>query len=489
MTVVCHVLPSPSQGAATMKVGGSGRPPLHPDIPVGMRPKRMLIRGRLRRIQSAFDSMMNIWPPEWCYDDENPEKPTEEQMRRLASSTSPQTFVFENVVTPPQIIQGVFAGRTSVTLMQLKNLGRDTGGNNAGLHVVEQTDGVRLLLKTIRNAPGPRQDLAKSTTREAYMQIVAAHAIANRVEAHGPPPGIVPAVHFAGLENDWNPTSFLVMDYIDPEIEQLHKNTEGMYTMNDREFFTVAQSLMRVVSSMLRAGVSHNDIDPRNIIILKNHQVAVVDFGESCLLFFDRTQERDFRERFSCHPFFRETRTPKYWVGFALHHAGYRDVRETFFALYKLLTRFTEGISDTYMEQTAHILETEITTEDSGSIYSGISGERGRAGGYCSGLAIPNPGHLDKLHKLARAKTEEARFLLTRVEERMRSVLEGAGSSASALHRVAEVGVRGVRALRERSAAGPSASHRVAGVGVRGVRTLRELSAAGLRPSLDPQPF
>ncbi len=438
MTVACHVLPSPSQGAAISEAEG---------VPVE---HLQLIHARVSELKAArrrdgavseltqeqFMRLMNKWPSEWCYRDENVQnEATEEQMLRLARTNSPQMFEFQNVVTPSQIIEGVLDRGTTETVLRLYRLGGAAiGKKNAGMYVVKHVAGsgeagVRLLLKAMYNEPRDGQDSAKSITREAYMQAVAAHA--TRVEdpgSPGPPPGVVPAVHFAGLENVWNPRSFLVMDYIDP-LEQLHKQPDGKYRMKDLEFLTVAQSLTGVVSRMLRAGVSHNHIELSNVIILKNHQVAVIDFGESCLLSFAITQERDYRERvrFSCHPFSLGTRSPKRWVNDAVHQAGHRDVRSAFSVLRELLTEFTEGISDAYKAHVAGILTKALEEEDSPwrSIYDHLMGKRLDEHQECTGLVIPKPEHLDPLHGMAHAKTEQALVMLTRVAERMRISLAG----------------------------------------------------------------
>ncbi len=315
------------------------------------------------------------------------------------------------MVAQPQIIAGVFDHGTSKTFTLRDTLVGVGGHNNAGMYVVNH-EGRTLLMKTTENFPNRDQDSAKSTTREAYMHAMAAESL------HDSSAGVVPRVHFAGLEDAWNPTSFLVMDWIDPP-RQLPKNQNPIsknYTMTDHEFLKVADSTKEVVSHMLGAGISHNDIGSHNVILLRDHHVALIDFGESCLLYFGGTDgpvvPDDFRTRFSCHLFGGRTEAAKHWVGHSLGSAGYSDVRATFGFLYDLLLN-TDGVA--HAKQFSDILLGNRYRPDDPDIYSHIPTALAEGGGWCPQLVTPNPDELHRLHVQARDVTDAAISLLERV--------------------------------------------------------------------------
>ncbi len=374
-----------------------------------------------------FSSTMNEHRPrEWCYNEDMPKTPVIAAnaviLRRFAASTFPQIFDLDSVVTPTEIMHGAFDRRTRETITRRYTLHGVTGGaNNVGVYVVEHR-GERRLMKTMRNYPSSIQDSAKSATREAFVQAVAAEAVGYD---HALSVGIVPVIRVAGLEDVWEPNSFLVMDFIDP-FDQLAKNNDKIarYTMTDLEFLKVALSLMGVISRTLQAGVSHNDIKERNVIILKDHRVALIDFGESCLLYFDRAEP--FRERFSCHLFnvSPERRSVKYWVDHALHSAGFSDVRAALTVLDEVLSH-TVGVRTA--EELSGILLRASHTENPESIYSDIPARKAEGGGACIDLRTPIPSFLVKVHVRERESTKQALLLLERVERDMRGVIEGAG--------------------------------------------------------------
>ncbi len=109
----------------------------------------------------------------------------------------------------------------------------------------------------------------------------------------------------------------------------------------------------------------------------------------------------------------------------------------------------------------------------------------------CADLVIPKHEHLEKVHTLARAKTDEAVLRLTHVEKSMEDILPQEASQQqeeksmkdnpppAASPRSAERGVEGV--LLHDATATPRIQP-----GLRGVRALRaqhEADAAGSRPS------
>ena len=454
ITVACHVLPSPSQGAArgfSRKNSWSGDKRSESIVTPVMRRAESVPTlheyisedaGKTSPTES-FDSIMKPRPAEWCYNARNAETPWSRLMHDFAApvtaaalaSPYPHTFRFDHVVSQTRITAGEFNHFEPETFTCRSSLldARAAGANNGGVYVVEHNGDV-LLMKTMENAPFGMQDNAKSTTREAYVQAVAAQANLIRHHGHDPSAGVVPRIRFAGLEDVWNPTSFLVMDYIDP-LTQLHASHDtGKYTMDDHQFLSVAHSLMDVVSRMLDAGVSHNDIAMRNIIILvderKNYRVALIDFGESCLLFFGRDDRvaDDFRERFSCHLFKQETHAPKCWVKQDLHSAGYRDVHATFRVLGELLSETDGGVS--HAPQFAEILRTAVSEIDHRdvSIYSGLPIAQS-GGGTCIYLMTPVARVLGRVHAHAREETGSARLLLEVVKRKMSSILEGSSPS------------------------------------------------------------
>ncbi len=87
-------------------------------------------------------------------------------------------------------------------------------------------------------------------------------------------PNVV-AVHDAGIEED---SCFIAMEYID------NGSTLEKYTRQDRQLpiHDVVQLIFtcaRVLDHAHRLGVVHRDLKPANIMLTKNHDVKIVDFG------------------------------------------------------------------------------------------------------------------------------------------------------------------------------------------------------------------
>ena len=452
MTVACAVLPSPSQGTTTPP--GALASAKKPSVRKKYSESKLsssIDQYETDPNQALFLSKTKEWPTAWCYTEapSTSTRPVEpdapDTMHMAAFGASTDAVQFPHVVTAAQIQSGTFiATRGARVALRRIPPPREQeqvqqGSNNEATYIVERRTGLfwrkrhTFLMKTMSNRPSTHQDPAKSTTREAYMQVMAQRASLGSA-------GVVPALHYAGLEDAWNPTSFLVMDYIDPARQQLHKNGVGKYPMNDHQFLSVAHSLMDVVSHMLDAGVSHNDIALRNIIILSDYRVALIDFGESCLLFFDRVAgDVDFRERFTCHIFTYRLNPPsavcKSWAKHTLHFAGYSDVRTTFFVLAELLSS-TEGVSSEAREHFKRVLNTHLieSNGDSNSIYSGVSlfnvGEGGRS---CADFRSPLPDDLNRVHEKARALTRDARLLLRDVYEELNGSRTDSSASTTAV--------------------------------------------------------
>ena len=76
-----------------------------------------------------------------------------------------------------------------------------------------------------------------------------------------------------------NDTAYIVMEYLDGETMAQYLKTHGR--IDARSIFMLLLPAMRALEKMHRQGVIHRDISPDNIMVLKDGQVKLMDFGSA----------------------------------------------------------------------------------------------------------------------------------------------------------------------------------------------------------------
>ena len=84
---------------------------------------------------------------------------------------------------------------------------------------------------------------------------------------------------------------YIVMEYIDGITLKEYINKQGAITWNDALFFMT--QILRAVQHAHDKGIVHRDIKPQNIILLKNGNIKVTDFG---IARFSRSETRTLTE-------------------------------------------------------------------------------------------------------------------------------------------------------------------------------------------------
>lgn len=85
---------------------------------------------------------------------------------------------------------------------------------------------------------------------------------------------------------------YIVMEYIDGITLKEYINKQGAITWNDALFFMT--QILRAVQHAHDKGIVHRDIKPQNIILLKNGNIKVTDFG---IARFSRSETRTLTEQ------------------------------------------------------------------------------------------------------------------------------------------------------------------------------------------------
>ena len=85
---------------------------------------------------------------------------------------------------------------------------------------------------------------------------------------------------------------YIVMEYIDVITLKEYINKQGAITWNDALFFMT--QILRAVQHAHDKGIVHRDIKPQNIILLKNGNIKVTDFG---IARFSRSETRTLTEQ------------------------------------------------------------------------------------------------------------------------------------------------------------------------------------------------
>ena len=85
---------------------------------------------------------------------------------------------------------------------------------------------------------------------------------------------------------------YIVMEYIDGITLKEYINKQGAITWNDALFFMT--QILRAVQHAHDKGIVHRDIKPHNIILLKNGNIKVTDFG---IARFSRSETRTLTEQ------------------------------------------------------------------------------------------------------------------------------------------------------------------------------------------------
>ena len=89
----------------------------------------------------------------------------------------------------------------------------------------------------------------------------------------GDEPGVVSVIDFI----EENSTAYLVMEYLDGETLLQYLKRTG--TMKPEDAFEMLEPVMRTLEKIHAAGVIHRDISADNIMMVKNGQLKLMDFG------------------------------------------------------------------------------------------------------------------------------------------------------------------------------------------------------------------